>query len=79
MPILTVCIRPPRDPIFMSVCGPSGEPPTDNGFIAVVVDDEKDFPSRSRVLAAKPRQPVKRATPKAGVKEALAAKVRARK
>ena len=29
-----------RESIFMSVCGPSGEPLTDNGLIAVDVDSD---------------------------------------
>jgi DNA end-binding protein Ku len=40
---------------------------------------KKTSPAEAEVLAAKPRRPVKRATPKADVKEAPPAKVRARK
>ncbi|REG59323.1 Ku protein [Paraburkholderia sp. BL6669N2] len=40
---------------------------------------KKTSPAELEVLAAKPRRPVKRATPKADVKEAPPAKVRARK
>ncbi len=40
---------------------------------------KKTPPAEVEVLAAKPRRPVKRATPKPDVKEAPPAKVRARK